>query len=66
MLSTQYLMNISHAEWNAALTSEDGAAWSNYNTAFLLAYYFIHLDGEKQAERIRRYLDFIQGSVFKL
>lgn len=35
----------------------------NYSTALLLTYYFLHLDGNGDAERLNRYLQALRAGI---
>ncbi|HET6408648.1 MAG TPA: hypothetical protein VFG14_12255 [Chthoniobacteraceae bacterium] len=50
------LFTISNAEWNEAMASDPrGATRRLYFTSYLLVYYFMHLDGKGDGQRIVRY-----------
>lgn len=54
MLNLEKLMNITGGEWASELAS--GTGGSNYNSANVLAYYFLKLDGEGDAAHLVEYL----------
>jgi hypothetical protein len=50
------LFTITNAEWNEAMESDPrGATRRLYFTSYLLVYYFMHLDGNGDGQRIVRY-----------
>jgi hypothetical protein len=50
------LFTITNAEWNEAMASDPrGATRRLYFTSYLLVYYFMHLDGKGDGQRIVRY-----------
>jgi len=50
MVDLKTLMTMPHAEWNANLTSR------NYDSANLLLYYFLRIDGQGKGEKLVNYL----------
>ncbi len=54
MLNVKDLMNMSSEQWAMALS--DGNASHNYNSANLLLYYFLRIDGEGKGEKLVDYL----------
>jgi hypothetical protein len=52
----EQLFTISNSEWNEAMASDPrGATRRLYFTSYLLVYYFMHLDGKGDGQRIVRY-----------
>lgn len=50
------LFNVSNAEWNRILGANPQMSHRLYYTSYLLVYYFMHLDGAGDGQRIVRYL----------
>jgi hypothetical protein len=52
----EQLFTISNSQWNEAMASDPrGATRRLYFTSYLLVYYFMHLDGKGDGQRIVRY-----------
>lgn len=51
----EQLMALNDVEWNRAINGS-GSAELNYRSAFLLLYFFIHLDGDGNASNLVEYL----------
>lgn len=49
------ILNLTHAQWSAALTGEEDASL-NYRSAMMLVYFFIHLDGSDDGQALAAYL----------
>lgn len=57
LVPPQELMALSHADWQSGFTQGDLAVVaSRYTSAFVLTYYFFHLDDDGSGERIYNYL----------
>ena len=54
MINLEKLMNVTHQEWVGDLTG--GGASRNYDSASVLAYYFLKLDGEEDGAHLVEYL----------
>ncbi len=60
MLNLEKLMNISSSEWASELSA--GTGGMNYNSANILAYYFLRLDGEGDAAHLVEFLKALTSS----
>lgn len=56
MLPLQRIMKISRKEWNSQFNDDSGEVSRNYRSAYLLQYFFNHLDGEGKGQRMFDYL----------
>jgi hypothetical protein len=54
------LLTISSSEWLNTLTEDPNSSSRLYYTSYLLVYYFMHLDGEGDGQRIGRYFHDLQ------
>jgi len=52
MVDPAVLMQMSGADWNANFGSDSYALTRQYRSAYLLTYYFLHLDGDGDGRRI--------------
>jgi len=59
MVGLEKLMNISHSEWAQELASGQGG--SNYNSANVLAYYFLRLDGDGDGKHLVEFIKALIG-----
>jgi len=55
LASPKDLMDLTHRQWSAEVTP-GGNAGLNYRSAFLLVYYFLHLDGKGDSAPVVAYL----------
>ena len=55
------LLTISNAEWMETLARDPGSSHRMYFTSYLLVYYFMHLDGKGDGQRIMRYFREVAG-----
>lgn len=50
------LIGLSHREWNAKFGTDSLGLSRQYRSAYLLTYYFLHLDGDENGQRLWFYL----------
>jgi hypothetical protein len=56
------LLRISNIEWNAKFQTDPFAVTRQYRSAYILVYYFIHLDGEGGGRRFWAYLRALESA----
>ena len=59
MVRLEKLMNITHAEWAGELAAGEGG--KNYNSANVIAYYFLRLDGEGDGKHLVEFIKTLIG-----
>ncbi len=59
MVGLERLMNITHAEWAGELASGQGG--KNYNSANVIAYYFLRLDGDGDGKHLVEFIKALIG-----
>lgn len=57
------LLTIDSREWTELFAEDRTAVTQNYRSALLLTYYFLHLDRDKDAIRLRQYLTAIRQGI---
>ena len=55
------LLNITNEQWMETLTQDPTSSHRMYFTSYLLVYYFMHLDGKGDGQRMARYFREVQG-----
>lgn len=56
MVPVEELLGLTRGSWREHFAGSADEIRRNYGSALLLTYYFLHLDGDRDAIRIRRYL----------
>jgi hypothetical protein len=63
ILPVEALLGVDHRGWKEHLGMRQDLVARNYFSAWVLTYYFFHMDGGGDAERMRRYLEAVRGGL---